>query len=85
MVAHTIIPAFGKLRQKDCKFEVSLRYIGKTCLKKITNQTNEQTKSKNKKGYLNRNYLYGICLSRKQMNKQKNKNCRRGKSLTNQN
>jgi hypothetical protein len=30
----TVIPALRKLRQKECKLEVSLGYIGRSCLKK---------------------------------------------------
>jgi hypothetical protein len=29
-----VIPALGRLRQEDCKFEVSLGYTGKPCLKR---------------------------------------------------
>jgi hypothetical protein len=33
---HTsVIPALGRLKQKDCKFEASLCYIAKPCLKKL--------------------------------------------------
>jgi hypothetical protein len=32
-----VIPAFGRLRQEDCEFEVSLSYITRHCLKKKKN------------------------------------------------
>jgi hypothetical protein len=32
-----VIPAFGRLRQEDLKFEVSLGYILRLCLKKSKN------------------------------------------------
>jgi hypothetical protein len=34
MVMHTYIPALGRMRQEDCKFEASLGYTGKPRLKK---------------------------------------------------
>jgi hypothetical protein len=34
MVVSTVIPALGRLRREDYKFEVSLGYIVKPCLKK---------------------------------------------------
>jgi hypothetical protein len=43
-MAHTVIPALGKLRQEDYEFEASLVYIVKLCLKK------KKRKKKKKKG-----------------------------------
>jgi hypothetical protein len=35
VVVHAVIPALGKQRQKGYKFEGSLEYIVKLCLKKL--------------------------------------------------
>jgi hypothetical protein len=34
MVAHTVIPALRRLRQKDLRFMVSLGYMVRLCLKR---------------------------------------------------
>jgi hypothetical protein len=40
-----VIPALGKLRQEDCKFEVSLVYIMRSCLKQT--KTKKERKETN--------------------------------------
>jgi hypothetical protein len=42
-----IIPALGRQRQEDLKFESSLDYIARSCLKKITKNKNRKIKVPN--------------------------------------
>jgi hypothetical protein len=51
-MAHTVIPALGKLRQEDYEFEASLVYIVKLCLKKKKKKEKEKERKKMKKRYL---------------------------------
>jgi hypothetical protein len=41
-VVHTIIPAFGRLRQEDHEFKTSLGYVAKPCLKKRKRKKKER-------------------------------------------
>lgn len=45
----TVVLTVGKLRQVLLKFEVSLGYVGRACLKKQEYKTNEQQKTHNKR------------------------------------
>jgi hypothetical protein len=40
-----VIPSLGRKRQKVCKFETSLGYIVKLCLKKMFNGINKELES----------------------------------------
>jgi hypothetical protein len=51
----SVILAFGRLRQEDCKFEVSLDYMLRFCLKKKKKQKKKQNKKDEKKKILQMN------------------------------
>jgi hypothetical protein len=50
------IPAFGRLRQEDFKFEASLIYIGRLFLKKLKTKSTKQTKDKSFKEFCQKGY-----------------------------
>jgi hypothetical protein len=43
-----VIPALGRLKQEDCKFQVSMGYIVRPCLKTKQNKTKQNKTKENK-------------------------------------